>query len=120
MRRDPVLTERLHADSLQCGARKILTLGLQYRGYVVGDLKRDSHPDLPHPLLQMRERTENGPGANRSSTAGRRNIALRLQHVQGLGQGDRIMTCESCQRILYYNPPVRVEDLTGEPAEAAK
>ena len=48
------------------------------------------------------------------------NIALRLQFFQELKHGDQIMTCESCQRILYYNPPVRVEDLTGEPAPAAQ
>jgi hypothetical protein len=28
------------------------------------------------------------------------------------------MACESCQRILYYNPPVSVEDLAGEAAPA--
>ena len=30
------------------------------------------------------------------------------------------MACESCGRILYYNPPVPVEDVTGEPAPAAR
>ena len=48
------------------------------------------------------------------------NIALRLQFFQELKRGDQIMTCESCQRILYYNPPLRVEDLTGEAAPAAQ
>jgi hypothetical protein len=48
------------------------------------------------------------------------NIGLRLQFFQELKRGDQIMTCESCQRILYYNPPVRVEDLTDEPAAAAQ
>jgi uncharacterized protein len=47
-------------------------------------------------------------------------IALRLQFFQDLKRGQQIMTCESCQRILYYNPPQTVEDLTGEPAPAVQ
>jgi hypothetical protein len=43
-------------------------------------------------------------------------IALRLQFYQDLRKGDQVMYCESCARILYYNPPVAVEDLTGESA----
>jgi predicted nucleic acid-binding Zn-ribbon protein len=42
------------------------------------------------------------------------NMALRPQFFQDLKRGDQLMACESCQRILYYNPPVAVEDLTGE------
>jgi predicted nucleic acid-binding Zn-ribbon protein len=38
------------------------------------------------------------------------NIAMRLQFFQDLKKGDQVMTCESCNRILYYNPPVAVED----------
>jgi len=41
------------------------------------------------------------------------NLALRLQLFQELKRDDQIMACENCQRILYYNPPVKVEDLTG-------
>ena len=48
------------------------------------------------------------------------NIAMRLQFFQDLKKGDQILACESCQRILYYNPPAAVEDLTGEPAPAAR
>ena len=47
-------------------------------------------------------------------------IALRLQFFQDLKRGQQVMTCESCQRILYYNPPQTVEDLTGEPAPAVQ
>jgi predicted nucleic acid-binding Zn-ribbon protein len=47
-------------------------------------------------------------------------IALRLQFFQDLKRGQQIMTCESCQRILYYNPPQTIEDLTGEPAPAVQ
>ncbi len=48
------------------------------------------------------------------------NMAMRLQFFQDLKKGDQIMACESCQRILYYNPPASVEDLAGEPAPAVR
>ena len=46
------------------------------------------------------------------------NLTMSLQYFQDLKKGDQILSCESCQRILYYNPPVSVEDLTGEAAQA--
>ena len=48
------------------------------------------------------------------------NLSMRLQFYQDLKKGDQILSCECCQRILYYNPPAPVEDLTGEPAPAAQ
>jgi uncharacterized protein len=39
-------------------------------------------------------------------------IVLRPQYFQDLRRGDHLMFCESCGRILYYNPPVNVEDGT--------
>lgn len=39
------------------------------------------------------------------------NILLRPQFVQELKRGDAIMVCESCKRILYYNPPQSFDDL---------
>jgi predicted nucleic acid-binding Zn-ribbon protein len=48
------------------------------------------------------------------------NLTLRPQLSQDLKRGDQVIYCESCQRILYYNPPVAVEDLTGEAAPAAQ
>jgi predicted nucleic acid-binding Zn-ribbon protein len=40
-------------------------------------------------------------------------IALRLQYFQDLKRGDSILMCESCQRILYYNPPQSFEEFEG-------
>ncbi|HYO82198.1 MAG TPA: C4-type zinc ribbon domain-containing protein [Bryobacteraceae bacterium] len=37
------------------------------------------------------------------------HIGLRPQHFQELKRGDKVMTCESCGRILYYNPPISLE-----------
>ena len=48
------------------------------------------------------------------------HMAVRPQFFQDLKRGDKVMTCESCHRILYYNPPQALEDLTGEPAPAVR
>lgn len=47
-------------------------------------------------------------------------MSIRPQFFQDLKKGDRIMSCESCQRILYYIPPQAIEDLTGEPLPAVQ
>jgi len=38
------------------------------------------------------------------------NIAMRLQFFQDLKKGEQVMSCESCGRILYYNPPQAIID----------
>ena len=48
------------------------------------------------------------------------NMSMRLQYFQDLKRGQQILTCESCQRILYHNPPASLEDLTGEAAPAVR
>jgi predicted nucleic acid-binding Zn-ribbon protein len=48
------------------------------------------------------------------------NMTLRPQFLQDLKRDDQVMACESCLRILYYNPPVAVEDLASEPAPAVQ
>jgi predicted nucleic acid-binding Zn-ribbon protein len=48
------------------------------------------------------------------------HMAMRPQLMQDLRRGDQIMHCENCQRILFYNPPASLEDLTGEPAPAVR
>jgi predicted nucleic acid-binding Zn-ribbon protein len=40
-------------------------------------------------------------------------IVLRLQYFQDLKRGDKVLPCESCQRILYWNPPQTIEDFDG-------
>ena len=47
-------------------------------------------------------------------------MTIRPQFLQDLKKGDKVMSCESCQRILYYNPPQSFEDLTGEPVPAVR
>ncbi len=48
------------------------------------------------------------------------NMAMRPQFFQDLKKGDQVMSCESCLRMLYYNPPVSLEELTGDPAPAVR
>jgi predicted nucleic acid-binding Zn-ribbon protein len=36
-------------------------------------------------------------------------ISLRPQYFQDLKKAERLITCESCGRILYYNPPVSLD-----------
>ena len=43
------------------------------------------------------------------------NMAMRLQFFQDLRKSEEVMACESCGRILYYNPPKSVDDLAGAP-----
>jgi predicted nucleic acid-binding Zn-ribbon protein len=39
-------------------------------------------------------------------------MILRLQYYQDVKRSESILFCESCQRILYYNPPQSFDDLT--------
>lgn len=39
-------------------------------------------------------------------------VAFRPQFMQELKRGEKIMTCESCQRIVFYNAPQSFEDVT--------
>src|ERR1700748_2617852 len=41
------------------------------------------------------------------------NILLRPQFLQELKRGDSVMVCESCKRMLYWNPPQSVADLAS-------
>jgi len=48
------------------------------------------------------------------------HLTMRLQFFQDLKRSEQVMYCESCSRILYYNPPESIEKLAGEPAPAAR
>jgi uncharacterized protein len=48
------------------------------------------------------------------------HMSLRLQFFQDLKRSEQVMHCESCSRILYYNPPQAIENLTGEAAPATR
>jgi predicted nucleic acid-binding Zn-ribbon protein len=40
-------------------------------------------------------------------------MVLRPQYFQDVKRTETILFCESCQRILYYNPPQAFDDLAG-------
>jgi len=46
------------------------------------------------------------------------HIAVRPQYLQDLKRGEQVQVCESCQRILYYNPPESFDDVGGPSASA--
>jgi len=46
------------------------------------------------------------------------HIMLRLQYFQDVKRSEQVLVCESCQRILYYNPPQQFEDVNGPSASA--
>jgi predicted nucleic acid-binding Zn-ribbon protein len=41
------------------------------------------------------------------------NMQLRPQFLQELKRQDSVMVCESCKRMLYWNPPQSVQDMTS-------
>jgi predicted nucleic acid-binding Zn-ribbon protein len=41
------------------------------------------------------------------------NMHLRPQFLQELKRQDSVMICESCKRMLYWNPPQGIEDLSA-------
>ena len=66
---------------------------------------------LPADTLKTYERIRKKWGglAIADATTGRCaacQITLRPQYFQDLKKGERLLTCESCGRILVYNPPV--------------
>src|SRR5882724_2062172 len=46
------------------------------------------------------------------------HITVRPQYLQDLKRGEQVQVCESCQRILFYNPPASFEDVGGPSASA--
>ena len=43
------------------------------------------------------------------------HMLLRPQYLQDVKRTESILFCESCQRILYYNPPQSFDDLASAP-----
>jgi predicted nucleic acid-binding Zn-ribbon protein len=68
---------------------------------------------MPPPFYKeyerVRKKTKNTPIADATEgRCGACQIALRPQFFQDLRRGDRIMFCETCGRILTYNPVIDV------------
>lgn len=48
------------------------------------------------------------------------HLVVRPQLFQELRKGDRLILCENCGRLLYYNPPVAFDEQAGGPAAAVE
>lgn len=81
--------------------------------------RKSAAEKLPKTTLNVYERIRKkwGGVAIADATTGRCSacqIMLRPQYVQDLRRGDALLTCESCGRFLYYNPPVSFEDVAAK------
>jgi predicted nucleic acid-binding Zn-ribbon protein len=74
-------------------------------------------PSLYDTYERIRKKTKNSPIADATEgRCGACQIALRPQFFQDLRKGDKIMQCESCGRILTYNPVIDLEsDMAAHP-----
>jgi len=87
----------------------------QQRQEIIAQLE----PDVSR--LYDRARKRYGGVAVSDGTEGRCSachLDIRLQVFQELRRGEKLLTCEYCGRILYYNPPVAFDTQTGAPVSA--
>jgi uncharacterized protein len=110
-------TEKTHVESEKAGARErtsadkkeIDTLSTERKAIVA-----QMTPSVASNYDRIRKgRAGVGITEAVAGRCGRCKIVLRPQFYQDLKKGETIMTCESCGRMLYYNPARSVEDLGG-------
>ena len=109
-----VESEKKHARERTGLSQKELAEQQEERKSIVGQMD----PKLYEHYVRIRKKTKGTAIAD--ATDGRCDacfIALRPQFFQDLRRGDQVMFCESCGRILTYNPAVDVApDGNGLPA----
>jgi uncharacterized protein len=109
-----VEAEKKHARERTGVSQKELAEQQEERKSIVGQMD----PKLYEHYVRIRKKTKGTAIAD--ATDGRCDacfIALRPQFFQDLRRGDQVMFCESCGRILTYNPVVDVApDGGGLPA----
>lgn len=110
--------QQQHVESEKKSARDRTAIDQKQLVEVSADRKAivgQMDPNFYNTYERIRKKTKNTPIAD--ATEGRCDachIALRPQFFQDLRKGDQIMTCESCGRILTYNPIIDVtDDLTA-------
>ncbi len=97
--------EKAHARERTAIDQKELAIQQQERKTIVAEMP----PAFYTEYERIRKKTKNTPIAD--ATDGRCSacmISLRPQFFQDLRRGDKVMFCESCGRILTYNPVVDV------------
>jgi len=104
--------EQQHVEAEQKRARERTAVDEKELAEVRGERKGIADQMDPKFYIEyerIRKKTKNTPIAD--ATDGRCDacqIALRPQFFQDLRRGDRIMFCESCGRILTYNPIIDI------------
>ncbi|MBV9266596.1 MAG: hypothetical protein JO061_10555 [Acidobacteriaceae bacterium] len=103
-------SEKTRARERTAADQQALSEGKNERGAVIGEMSPALHAEYE----RIRKKTKGTVIAD--ATDGRCDacqITLRPQFLQDLRRGDQIMFCESCGRILTYNPVV---DVSGDVA----
>lgn len=99
--------EKEHAEKRTDEDKQFLVAALEERKQIAASI--DAR--LLAQYERIRKRYKGAP-AVADATAGKCSacmMALRPQYFQELKRRDKLMNCESCGRILYYNPPVDLE-----------
>jgi predicted nucleic acid-binding Zn-ribbon protein len=110
-------TQQQHVESEKKNARERTAIDKQDLQQINSErqtVAADMTPAFYREYERIRKKTRNHPIAD--ATEGRCDacqIALRPQFFQDLRRGDKVMFCESCGRILTYNPIV---DVSGDVA----
>ncbi len=105
--------ERQHVEREKTHARERTTIDQKELAARQADRKTivaEMSPAFYTEYERIRKKSKNTPIAD--ATDGRCSacqISLRPQFFQDLRRGDKIMFCESCGRILTYNPVIDVE-----------
>jgi predicted nucleic acid-binding Zn-ribbon protein len=100
-----VEAQKVHAQDRSASNLKELAVHQTERKTISDEMTPSFHKEYE----RLRKKTKNSPIAD--ATEGRCDLcqmSLRPQFFQDLRKGDKIMFCESCGRILTYNPVIDV------------
>lgn len=114
--RAQVESEKQQARDRTAVDKKALEGLLSERKSIVGTL----NPTVYRKYDSIRKRRGSAVAEALEGRCNACHMAMRLQFFQDLKAGSQVMTCESCGRILFYNPPVVVEDMAADAAPVAR
>jgi len=115
--KEQVLKEQTTAREKTAEDKRLLSLISEQRQQIVVQLEAEVS------RLYERARKRYGGLAVSDGTEGRCSachLDMRPQVFQELRRGEKLLTCEYCGRILYYNPPMTVDTQTGAPVAAGE
>lgn len=109
--------EKKAVETQKADARKRITGGQKELDERVADragLVKAMPPKIVNAYERIRKRYPAGPAMSEANDGrcGACQITLRPQFVQDLKQGGDVFFCESCGRIVYYNPPVSMVSMS--------